>query len=246
MTAAFAAVTAVAAVAVVGLALMTRRALRERSRREQIAVDLGVALQGCRQSDDRAEVAERAMESAIERSRAAQADAAAAQADAAAAQADAACSKARLVAAESLWELERIRLERECAELAGGLGPLPEPWDGTLRPAIAAELEIVREVVGIPVHLAAGSEVSAMHPLDRLGASRVVAEALRNIARFGEQIDVSLGLPGALTMTVTTDGIAGEPDLTRLAAAAETLGLALTMRRSDYGFEAHLSLPTPG
>jgi hypothetical protein len=167
----------------------------------------------------------------------------------------AAAAEDRLVGADTLWELERLRLEREWREVTGIPVPLPQPWDGSIRAAIAVELEIIREVIGIPTRLepddahdaseapiagvaAAGRAAAGGDPVATLGVARLSAEVLRSLARVGEELVVVVDPEGSVTMAVATEGAGPEPDLGRLPEAATSLGGDLALRPIAGGFEA--------
>jgi hypothetical protein len=144
----------------------------------------------------------------------------------------------------ALWELERLRLEREWRETAGPSTALPMPWDGTIAAALAVELELIREQVGTATHLepTAESSVAAEQALPP-SALRVAGELLRHLARVSDEIVVSV-LPGAeIKAAVTTDaGVADvEADVVRLASVAEAVGGRLELTSTDQGLEARLS-----
>jgi hypothetical protein len=148
----------------------------------------------------------------------------------------------RAAVAGALWELERFRLEREWAELSGTPTPLPEPWDGGIHAAMAVELEIIREVIGVPTRLdPAGAP--PMDPLTALGAARLTAEVLRGVARVGEEIVVSFEPDGEVVANIATDGEGTAPDLGRLRTVAEQLGGDLVVLPTDDGLQARLRLP---
>jgi hypothetical protein len=146
-------------------------------------------------------------------------------------------------AGEALWDLERLRLEREWAEVSGTAAPLPEPWDGTVRAAVAVELEIIREVVGIPTQLEPDG-APPLDPVTALGTARLIEELLRSLARIGEEIVVAFTAGNEITATIATDGDGTTPDLGRLTAAAAGLGTSLAVLPTADGLQARLRLPT--
>jgi hypothetical protein len=221
VTGAFVAAVAVALLAILALVLTTRRATArvaaEHSRVEQLDIQLA--------ETDRA----RAL--------------AAERADGAAQ--CAANAENRLVAAGTLWDLERLRLEREWAEVAGMPAPLPEPWDGTIGAALAVELEIIREVMGVPGRIESPSAAKLDDPITAVTGFRLTAEVVRSLARVGDEIAVSFGVDGLVTIDVATHGTGPGPNLARPMAAAFALGGELTLLPTDGGLQARLRLPGP-
>jgi hypothetical protein len=221
VSAAFAAAVAVALIAILALALTARRAAARLAAEQSRSVQLGVQL---------AET-DRARALAVERADGADQGAA-----------DAAH---RLVAAGILWDLERLRLEREWAEVAGMPAPLPEPWDGSIRAALAVELEIIREVMGVPGRLQSPSVATTVDPIAAVTGFRLTAEVVRSLARVGDEIAVSFAGGGVVTIDLATHGVGPGPDLARPMAAAAALGGELTLLPTERGFRARLRLPGP-
>src|SRR5262245_57358643 len=132
MTAAFAVAAAVAVVAIVLLVLTARRGAAavaaERWRADRLEAEMRSAREARSDVEDRLHQDDLALDAAVERADVSEQRAAAAE--------------GRLAAADTLWELERVRLEREWREVTGIPVPLPQPWDGSIRAALAVELEI--------------------------------------------------------------------------------------------------------
>ncbi len=147
------------------------------------------------------------------------------------------------VAAEPLWELERLRLEREWADIVGPSTPLPVPWDGSVHSLVAVELEIIREVIGTPSEIVPPAAPRPAQPAVAVATARLAAEVLRRLARVGEEISVSFTTDSQFVMAIETEGPGSEPDLAQLPAAAARLGGRLTLRPTQTGFEAELLLP---
>jgi hypothetical protein len=230
MSAALAVVAAVALVAIVTLLLVGRR-LRarlaaERSRADGLEDQLRSSLEARSDAERRAEQAQLALAAAGERADRRAADV-----------------EGRFAAIGALWELERVRLEREWAEVTGSTAPLPEPWDGGSRAALAAELEIIREVIGVPSRLEPAVAARPEDPFTALGTFRLAAEVLRALARVGEEMEVAFQADGAVTMAIATDGVAGDPHLERLTAAAAAMGGELAVLPTAEGFRARVHLP---
>jgi hypothetical protein len=235
MTAAFAVAAAVAVVAIVLLVLTARRGAAsvaaERSHADELDRELRAAREARSEAEDRLHQDEVALGAAVQRADVSERRASDAE--------------DRLAAADTLWELERIRLEREWREVTGIPTPLPEPWDGTIRAALAVELEIIREVIGLPTSLERHGHAGAPAPIDpvvSLGIARLTAEILRVLARVGEEMVVAVEPDGSVAMAVATEGSGPAPDLDHLAAAATALGGELGVRHLDGGIEARFRL----
>jgi hypothetical protein len=256
MTAAFAAAAAVAVVSIIVLVLTTRqgraRLAVEKGRAETLEKELAEANAACdnavnerqqalseyrtvsgerQQAEERAIEAEEARLDALERAERAE----------------------RSLAARgdeegvdgALLALERLRVEREWGEVTGTAEPLPQPWDGSMRAAVAAELEIVREVIGVPTRVEAGHTSDQPPPQATGSAARLTAELLRSLARVGEELAVSFGPDGVLIIRVATMRTGPEPDLRAFAAVAAALGGELSVQAVTDGFETRLRLPLP-
>ena len=129
---------------------------------------------------------------------------------------------------------------------------MPAAWDGTVRAALAVELEIIREVVGTPSSLddqvdsdtASGPPTG---PATAVPAVRVAAELLRELARTGDElfVTVSDGGPGiAISVrSVASDRVAADPALMRLSAAAGSAGGRLEWSPAPDGTVAQLWFP---
>jgi len=145
----------------------------------------------------------------------------------------------------ALLDLERLRVEREWGEVTGTAEPLPQPWDGSMQAAVAAELEIVREVIGVPTRVEAAGAPGLPTPRASGGAARLTAELLRSLARVGEELAVSFAPDGAVIIRVATVRADPEPDLAPFATVAAALGGDLSVHPVTDGFEARLHLPGP-
>jgi hypothetical protein len=233
MSVALAVVAAVALVAILTFLVAGRkgrgRLAAERSRTEGLEDQLRAAREARSDAEHRAEQAELALTAAGER---------ADRSDRRAADIE-----GRVAAIAALWELERVRLEREWAEVTGSTAALPEPWDGGSRAALAVELEIIREVIGVPSRMEPAGEARPEDPFTAMGTFRLAAEVLRALARVGEEMEVAFEGDGAVTMTILTDGVAAEPHLERLTAAAAAMGGELGVLRTAGGLQARLQLP---
>jgi hypothetical protein len=233
MSAALAVVAALALVAGLTLLLVGRKArarlAEERLRAEGVEDQLRSSVEARSDAEHRAEQAQLALAAAGER---------ADRSDRRAADV-----AGRLAVVGALWELERVRLEREWAEVTGSTAPMPEPWDGGSRAALAVELEIIREVIGVPSRLEPAGAAHPEDPLAAMGTFRLAAEALRALARVGEEIGVSFEADGDVTMTIATDGGVAQPHLERVTASAAAMGGELEVLPTAEGFRARLHLP---
>jgi hypothetical protein len=233
MSAALAVVAAVALVAIVAVVLTIRKGraqvAAERARADGLADQLRSSLEAGADAEHRAEQAQLALGAAVER---------ADQLERRAAE-----GPDRLDAVRTLWELERIRLEREWAEVTGSTTPLPEPWDGRIRAALAVELELIREVIGVPSRLEPAITTGPDDPLTTMATFRLAAEGLRALARVGEEIVVSFEADGAIIMTIATEGAGAEPHLGRVSDAATDMGGELAVLPTGDGLRARLCLP---
>jgi hypothetical protein len=256
MSAAFAVAAVVAVAAIVALVVTVRRGpvarAAGRAQVDQLEARVRAADQARAEAEQRLQQDEVALGAAVER-----ADVSERRADVS--ERRATDAEGRLAAADTLWELERVRLEREWREVTGIPAPLPEPWDGSIRAALAVELEIIREVIGVPTVLesrapgpAAGADpapngtprpadpAGSTDPVVALGVARLTGEMLRALARVGEEVVVSVEPDDAVTVRVATEAGGPAPDLGTLARAAAALGRDLDVRPVAGGLEARL------
>ncbi len=148
------------------------------------------------------------------------------------------------VAAEPLLELERLRLEREWADIVGASTPLPVPWDGSVRSVVAVELDIIREVIGTPSRIEPGPTSRPAEPAAAVATVRLATEILRRLAKSGEEITVTFATDTEVTMAIAVEGNEVKPDLSDLTTTAAELGGRVTFLETDEGFEAQLSVPS--
>jgi hypothetical protein len=210
----------------------TRRAAEARAAAAEVRS--GEAEQRWRAAEKRAGEAER---------RVAEADRRAAEADRRAEEAERAGEAARVArqvgVARALWQLERVRAEREWADVVGPGVDLPRVWDGGLVPVVEAELSVIREVMGTPSRLAedpsaggSAAEGSAEEP-DAAGAvlrARLAVEVLRRLARTGEEMVVVAGPERMVVEQPHPDGSSG---LEALVAVAGGAGMVLAVDVAD-------------
>jgi hypothetical protein len=148
------------------------------------------------------------------------------------------------VAAEPLLELERLRLEREWADIVGPSTPLPVPWDGSVHSVVAVELDIIREVIGTPSRIEPAGASEPAEPALAVATARLATEILRRLAKAGEEISVTFVTDTDVTMAIATEGNEVKPDLSDLTSTAVELGGRLTLVETEEGFEAQLRVPS--
>jgi len=146
----------------------------------------------------------------------------------------------------ALWELERLRLEREWREVAGPAAPLPVPWDGTAGAAIAVELELIREVVGTPSRLQIDSGSGRDDPAAALWITRLTGELLRRLAHTGEELAVTISTPTDVEVTVAIEPGAVVPDIHPLDQMASAAGGAVQLTADVDVWRATVSGPATG
>jgi hypothetical protein len=149
--------------------------------------------------------------------------------------------------ADALWELERLRLEREWNAIGGLAMPMPAGWDGTdgtdLSAAVAVELEVIREVVGTPGRIATPAQPVTADPATAIIVTRLAGELLRALARGGLELSVSIEADDELAVAVATGAAETAEDLSRLATAASRAGGRLDVQPVDEGVRVEVRLP---
>jgi hypothetical protein len=149
--------------------------------------------------------------------------------------------------ADALWELERLRLEREWFAIGGLAMPMPAGWDGAdgtdLSAAVAVELEVIREVVGTPGHLEPRNEPVNADPATAIIVTRLAGELLRTLARGGLELSVSIEDDDELAVAVATGAAETAEDLSRLATAASRAGGSLDVQPVEDGVRVEVRLP---
>ena len=149
--------------------------------------------------------------------------------------------------ADALWELERLRLEREWYAIGGLAMPMPAGWDGAggtdLSAAVAVELEVIREVVGTPGHLDPPAKAVTADPATAIIVTRLAGELLRTLARGGLELSVSIEDDDELAVAVATAAAETVEDLSRLATAASRAGGSLDVQSVDEGVRVEVRLP---
>jgi hypothetical protein len=149
--------------------------------------------------------------------------------------------------ADALWELERLRLEREWDAISGLAMPMPAGWDGAdgtdLSAAVAVELEVIREVVGTPGRIATPTQPVTADPATAIIVTRLAGELLRTLARGGLELSVSIEADDDLAVAVATPATEAADDLSRLAIAASRAGGRLDVQPVDEGVRVEVRLP---
>lgn len=143
--------------------------------------------------------------------------------------------------ARAVWELERLRVEREWLDVVGPGVPLPAPWDGTIAAVVATELSVIREVIGTPSELTVQEASKPASPAVAAVTARVSVEMLRALARSGEEMEVAVSAE-ALTVSQPVHPGDEPPDLSALVAVAGEAGLDLTVEATEGRSRARLSL----
>jgi uncharacterized iron-regulated membrane protein len=235
MNVAFAVAAAVAVIAISGWVWSTRRAGRE----------LAAARNQADQLDDQLQAATAALDEAAARAEQLEAAQTALRLEAAQRTTEEQSESGNSPSAAALWDLERLRLQREWSEVAGGDAPPPVPWDQGLRAAIAVELEIIREVIGTPSQLEPAHGPEAISHATASAATLLVTEVLRRLAAAGDHLVVSVSAPpdDGLRVAVITARADAEPDLSPLSAAATALGGELSWQTTSDQIETQLQLP---
>jgi outer membrane murein-binding lipoprotein Lpp len=143
----------------------------------------------------------------------------------------------------SIWDLERLRVEREWADVVGPGEDLPVAWDGTLGAAVATELAIIREVIGTPSELDTGSPVIISDPLQGALIVRLCAELLRTLGRSGDHMSVRVTRQNVI---VDQPADSQPPDTDRLSRAARRAGAELNVTSDAEKLRVQLRLPGAG
>ncbi len=144
-------------------------------------------------------------------------------------------------AAGAVWELERLRMEREWLDVVGPGIALPEAWDGTIAAVVATELSVIRETIGTPSELRLNAPPTPPTAARAAATARIAVEMLRNLARSGEEMDVVVG-PDALTVSQPVTAGDRPPDLTELGQVAASAGVALDFQVTEGRTDARLGL----
>lgn len=148
-------------------------------------------------------------------------------------------------AARAVWELERLRLEREWLDVVGPGVPLPAAWDGTVAAVVATELAVIREVIGTPSELSVHSPPRPPSPARAAVVARVSVELLRALARSGEEMEVTVDGRAVSVFQPLQPGDR-PPDLAALTGVARSAGLELTFELEEGRSVARLALTPAG
>lgn len=147
----------------------------------------------------------------------------------------------------ALWQLLRVRVEREWGEIAGVGTALPVAWDGSIAAAVAVELESIRENIGTPGQLTmAGPDDLPAGSLGAVATVLLAGELLRALARVGEELQVQLS-PDGLQVLVSAgpsamDATADRAVLAHLADVAASADMELLVTPDGDGLRALLVL----
>lgn len=133
---------------------------------------------------------------------------------------------------------ERMRLQREWAELAGPGAALPVAWDASLASAVGSELEIIREVVGTPSTVETDGTSSAG------GGFRLAlaAEFLRAAALDSDEMQVAVGDCVVVKASAVVNG-AQQPTTPHLDSIKDLIGQTgaeMVVETAGDGFTATL------
>ena len=147
--------------------------------------------------------------------------------------------------AAAVWELERLRAEREWLDVVGPGVPLPVPWDGSVGAVVATELSVIREVVGTPSQVTWQGAGRPASPAEAAATARLGVEMVRCMARCGEEMEVEIGDDFvSVVQPIPLDE--PPPDLTVLEEVAARAGLSLTVERADERSTVRLSFNQRG
>lgn len=147
--------------------------------------------------------------------------------------------------ARAVWELERVRAEREWLDVVGPGVALPVPWDGSIGAVIATELAVIREVVGTPSEVAHRGEGQLASPAVGAAVARLGVELVRLLARSGEEMAVEIG-DGSVTVGQMIPVGEPVPDVRDLTAVAERAGLSLSVETDEDRSTIRLSFNPRG
>lgn len=144
--------------------------------------------------------------------------------------------------ARAVWELERVRAEREWLDVVGPGVPLPVPWDGTVGALVATELAVIREVVGTPSEVVHRGQGRPTSPAVAAAVARLGVELVRSLARSGEAMVVEIGDDSVVIVQLVPIG-EPVPDVSLLSSVAERAGLSLTAETDEEHSVIRLSFP---
>lgn len=271
MTVAFAAALAVAVIALLALGATARRGsvatrrdrLEAQTRTRELAEARQSAEDAARRADSAAEEARAARAAAGDaESRLAEAESRLADADRRASEAErrAEAFQAEILRAESraaqrraaaavtpsagsvLWQLERLRCEREWSEVVGPGVPLPVEWDETFGAVLATEMAVVREVIGTPGEVEAAEPVPLSELPQAAATVRLGVELVRSLARSGEEMVVTVEA-GSVEVDQRVLSPSAPAVLERLQEVAKAAGADLVVESGTDRLLARLVLP---
>jgi hypothetical protein len=142
--------------------------------------------------------------------------------------------------ARAVWELERVRAEREWLDVVGPGIPLPVPWDGSVGAVVATELAVIREVVGTTSEVTHRGEARPTSPAVAAAVARLGVELVRALARSGEEMSVEIG-DGSVTVVQLVPIGEPPPDISVLSGVAERAGLSLSVETDEDRSTVRLS-----
>jgi hypothetical protein len=255
MTAALVVVGVVAVLALLSLAWVVRRTtirVREAEvRADQMTGRLAEAVDLLEESEAQKRAADRRAGSADDRIRSADqkatdAERRAGDAEKRIAEVQRRAEDARRAAADydparTVWELERIRVEREWLDVVGPGIELPVPWDGSMAAVVATELAVIREVMGTPSELALAPGRAPTDPARAAVTARVSVELLRRLARSGEEMLVEVLADRVIVEQAQAPG-EDAVDLSGLIAVASSAGMSLSAEPGEGMLKAVLEL----
>lgn len=245
----------VAVMALLALAWVVRRSaarVREAdARADQMTGRLAEAVDLLEEAESQKRAADRRAGSADDRIKAAEqkatyAERRAGDAEKRIAEAQRRAEDARRAAADSdpartVWELERIRVEREWLDVVGPGIELPVPWDGSIAAVVATELAVIREVMGTPSELALAPGRGPSDPARAAVTARVSVELLRRLARSGEEMLVEVLADRLIVEQARAPGESAV-DLSGLIAVAASAGMDLSVDPGDGMLKAVLEM----
>lgn len=255
MTVALVVVVIVAALIAVALVVTARRGVRAgqdaQARIDQLNERLGEAVDLLEESDKQRRAAETRSTAAEGRIRAAEqkahdAERRSGEAEKRVGEAIRRADEAVRAAADSdpartVWELERLRVDREWLDVVGPGVELPVPWDGTIGAVVATELSVIREVMGTPSELSLVDSARLADPAMAAVTARVSVEMLRRLARSGDQMDVAVTAE-SVTVVQPVHPAEQPTDLSGLAEVASQAGLSLAYELADGRLQVRLSI----
>lgn len=141
-----------------------------------------------------------------------------------------------------LWQLERLRCEREWSEVVGPGVPLPVEWDETFGAVLATEMAVVREVIGTPGEVEATEPVPLSELPQAAATVRLGVELVRSLARSGEEMVVTVEA-GSVEVDQRVLSPSAPAVLERLQEVAKAAGADLVVESGTDRLLARLIFP---